>query len=447
MLKKILGITAICTFLFAQSVQAKKLDLDSTIKNSELNKTSTIAVSVRNAQTGEVEYEYNQNKLLHPASVLKLITLPVSLDALTPEYKYETKFALDKNNNLYIKLSADPSLTSNQLKQAIANIPKKELNNLYIDDKVLDRYEWGIGWMWDDETNPRMAKFSPYNLNQNVLNVKVSPTTPKQQAQITPLATGTATVMNMVVTGNKNELFVYRQNSISPNLVYLYGTVSTPQLVKIPIGNPERFFLTNLTNQLKARNISHLPPMLASYPKDAKAFYTIENGITDAIAKILQNSDNFYAETLFKTAAGVKANDQGTFDNSIKMFENYYKKYGLDTRKVILADGSGVSRNNLFSTDWISEALYKIQKDKNFSLIKEKLPAPTTGTMKNRLEPYAQNLKAKTGTLANTSTIAGYLTDKSGEEHILTIFVANFIDEPKKAQELQDKIITEIYNK
>lgn len=431
----------------SQSAFAKKLDLDNTVKGSNLNKAATIAVSVKNAKTGEVEYEYNQDKLLHPASVLKLVTLPVSLDALTPDYKYETKFALDKNNNLYIKLSADPSLNSTQLKQAVISIPKKELNNLYIDDKVLDRYEWGIGWMWDDETNPRMAKVSPYNLNQNILNVKVSPTAPKQQAQITPLAAGTATVMNMVTTGSKNELFVYRQNSISPNIVYLYGTVLTPQLVKIPIGNPERFFLTNLTGQLKARNISHAPAQIAIYPSNAKTFYTIQNSITPFLPKILKDSDNFYAETLFKTAGGVKAKGQGTFDNSLKMFENYYKHLGLDASKVVLADGSGVSRNNLFSTDWISEALFKIQKDKNFALIKENMAYPTTGTMKNRLENYADKFRAKTGTLSNTSTIAGYLTDKNGEEHIVTIFVANFIDEPKSAQDLQDKIITEIYNK
>ncbi len=433
--------------MLTQVAFAKKLDLDSTVKNSNLNKTATIAVSVKNAKTGEVEYEYNQDKLLHPASVLKMITLPVSLDALTPEYVFETKFAVDGNNNLFVKLSADPALTSTQLKQALSSIPQKELNNLYIDDRVLDRYEWGIGWMWDDETNPRMAKISPYNLNQNILNVKVLPTAPKQQAQITSLAVGTATVMNMVTTGSKNELFVYRQNSISPNIVYLYGTVATPQLVKIPIGNPERFFLTNLTGQLKSRNISHIPPQINVYPSDLKPFYTIQNSITDALPKILKESNNFYAETLFKIAGGEKANGQGTFDNSLKMFEDYYKKLGLDVKKVVLADGSGVSRNNLFSADWISEAFYKIQKDKNFALIKDNMAYPTTGTLKNRLVNYSDKFRAKTGTLANTSTIAGYLIDKNGEEHIVAIFVSNFIDAPNAAQELQDKIISEIYNK
>lgn len=446
-MKKLLTITVIAIVFAGQCAFAKKIDLNNTIKNSQLNKTATIAVSVRNAKTGNVEYEYNQNKLLHPASVLKLITLPASLNELTPDYKFQTKFALDKNKNLYIKLSADPSLTSNQLKEAIDSIKCKDLNNIYIDDKVLDRYEWGIGWMWDDETNPRMAKISPYNLNQNILNVKITPTSPKQPAQITPLAVGTATVMNMVTTGSKDEIIVYRQNSISPNAVFLYGTIANPQIVKIPIGNPERFFITNLSNILKTKNISHLQFQLENYPKSATTIYTIQNDLNSLLPKILQDSDNFYSETIFKTAGGVKENQQGTFNNALKMFDTYYKKLGLDTKEIILADGSGVSRNNLFSADWISNALFKIQKDKNFELIKENMAAPTIGTLSNRLPEYKNNLKAKTGTLANNCTIAGYLIDKNGEEHIFTILIANFKEDPNLAKELQDDIIKKIYDK
>lgn len=422
------------------------MDLDSIVKGSSLNNNATIAVSVKNAQTGALEYEYNQNKLLHPASVLKILTLPAALDTLTPEYQYETKFAIDKNDNLYIKLSADPSLTSTQLKTAINKLPRKDINNIYIDDSVLDRYEWGVGWMWDDETNPRMAKISPYNLNHNILNVQITPGEPKQPAKITPLAQGTATVINMVTTGSKDEIIVYRQNSISPNVVYLYGTINTPKTVRIPIGNPERFFLTNLSNLLKSRNMPVAPIQTAPYPASGPTIYTIKNGITEIIPKILKDSDNFYAETLFKTAGGVKAKSQGNLVNSVKMFEQYYKHLGLDTGKIIIADGSGVSRNNLFSADWISEALYKIQKDKNFSLIKENMAQPGSGTMKNRLL-NCENFKAKTGSLSNISTIAGYLTDKNGEEHVITILISNFNTDPKNVRELQDKIITEVYSK
>jgi len=303
-LKKLSVILAICLAFSAQNAFAKKINLDNIIKASKLDETATVAVSVRNAQTGDVEYQYNQNKLVHPASTLKILTLPVALKVLTPDYKYKTKFAYD-NKKLYIKLSGDPNLTSLQLKHAISSVPRETLDGIFIDDKALDRFEWGIGWMWDDDTNPKMAKISPYNLNQNILNVKVSPTTLNQPATVSSLATGTATIINMVTTGNKDNITVFRQNSISPNIVYLYGTINKETTVKIPIGNPERFFITNIMNLLRARNIGSQMPQLASYP-DNKTIYTISNGITDILPKILQDSENFYAETLFKTAGAEK---------------------------------------------------------------------------------------------------------------------------------------------
>lgn len=446
-MKKSSIIVALCISILGQICFAKKMDLDNVIKFSELDKTATIAVSVKNAKTGLNEYEYNGNKLLHPASVLKVLTLAAALDTLGTDYKYETNIGIDENNNAYIKLSGDPSLTINQLKEAVNKLPKKDINNIYIDDKALDRYEWGIGWMWDDETNPRMAKISPYNLNQNILNVQISPTAPKQQAKITPLEQGAATIINMINTGEKNTISIFRQNSISPNVVYLYGTVKTPQIIKIPIGNPERYFLTNLSLLLKGRNISHCPTTLNSYNKNIQTLHTISNDITTYYAEILQNSNNFYAETLFKTAGAIKENGQGTFLNSLKMFESYYKKHGLNIEEIVLADGSGVSRNNLFSANWISEALFKIQKDKNFNIIKESLAQPEIGTLSGRLPELKNNFYGKTGSLANISTIAGYLTDKNGEEHIVTILISNFTGSNEKAIKLQDKIINEIYNK
>ncbi len=431
--------------LTTQGAIAKKADLEGIVTSSTLNKNATIAVSVKNAKTGAAEYEYNQDKLLHPASVLKIVTLPASLDTLTPGYVYETKLGLDKDKNMHIKLSGDPLLSGEQLKYAVRAVPEKELNNIFIDDKVFDRYEWGIGWMWDDETNPRMAKVSPYNFKQNLLNIKVLPTTPNAQAKVFPDNVGAASIVNMVTTGTKNELVTYRQNSMSPNILYVYGTVAAPQTLSVPVGNPERNFIINLDYHLKAKNITHMPESLGAYPADLKEFYSIKNSIGTLIPEILQNSNNFYAETLFKTAGAINAKAQGTFANSEKMFKDYYKKSGLNPDKIILADASGVSRNNLFSADWISEALYKIQKDKNFELIKTNMARPGEGTMKNRLPELAENLSAKTGTLSNISTIAGYVTDKNGEEHIFTIMVENFCQNPQEALNLQDKIITEIY--
>ena len=55
-------------------------NLDSIIKKSNLDKTSTIAVSVKDAKTGKTIYEYNENKLMNPASVQKIFTMKAAYE-------------------------------------------------------------------------------------------------------------------------------------------------------------------------------------------------------------------------------------------------------------------------------------------------------------------------------------------------------------------------------
>ena len=66
-MNKIKIISLVLMFVLSlNSAQAKKIKLDDLIKKSGLDKTGTVAVSVRDAKSGAVEYEYNQDKLLHP---------------------------------------------------------------------------------------------------------------------------------------------------------------------------------------------------------------------------------------------------------------------------------------------------------------------------------------------------------------------------------------------
>ena len=62
--------------LIALSVNsAFSAGMDSIIKKSSLDKTSTIAVSVKDAKSGRTIYQYNEHKLMNPASVLKIFTM------------------------------------------------------------------------------------------------------------------------------------------------------------------------------------------------------------------------------------------------------------------------------------------------------------------------------------------------------------------------------------
>lgn len=70
----------------------------------------------------------------------------------------------------------------------------------------------------------------------------------------------------------------------------------------------------------------------------------IEHPIEDMLPLILRNSNNFVAETLFKSAGAKWANSQGSIKNSLGMLSAYFDKNGLNSDDIKIVDGSGVSK-------------------------------------------------------------------------------------------------------
>ena len=161
-----------------------------------------------------------------------------------------------------------------------------------------------------------------------------------------------------------------------------------------------------------------------------------------AVDDILKNSNNLVAETLFKLAGRKYSNiPTGTEDGGIKMFDDYCKRNGLDDSKYRIADGSGVSKEDFVTADFVTDFL-KLNKD---NPLVQKLPSPGEGTLSDRLIPIKNSLKAKTGTHNDISALAGYLTSKSGNKYVFCIINNDpkFSESDKKG--LEDYIIREAY--
>ena len=139
------------------------------ILGTDLDKETTVSVSVKDIQSGKTVYDRYDKKLLHPASSLKIFTLWASIDTLGSNYSFDTKILKDSQNNIYIKLGADPMLKYSDLRQLVrlANIDK--INKIYIDDTIIDNTPYPTGWLTDDFQE--MAMISPYTLNQNRVSV------------------------------------------------------------------------------------------------------------------------------------------------------------------------------------------------------------------------------------------------------------------------------------
>lgn len=434
---------------FAKNI-IKENKFDSLIKASNFNKTSTIAVSVKEVGSGNVVYEYNQDKLLNPASTLKMFTTPAALNSLGNDYCFKTQLYVDKNNNLYVKLGADPLLTSLELKHLVRNLKiqnRKKLNNIYIDDSIIDNVDWGTGWMWDDETNPFMPKFSAYNLDDNLFKINVSKDESGSFSKIIVQGVYPVAVFNHVNVSTASNVVANRYDWQSPDIIDLKGTVNAPVVVSLPISNMKRYFSYKLSEYLTNDNIKYKNENFISsiVPKDAKLIAEVSHSITSAVPLILKNSNNKASETLCKLAAAKSTDATGTNDATIKMINDFYKSNNLGTENIVFADASGVSRNDLISVNWMSSALNKIYELPSFEFIQNNMAQPGEGTLSNRLFDLRGNVWLKTGSISSASGLTGYVKAKNNKIYSVAILIQNFKQPQVEAKQLEDSIIKLIY--
>jgi D-alanyl-D-alanine carboxypeptidase/D-alanyl-D-alanine-endopeptidase (penicillin-binding protein 4) len=450
-MKKILAILFILT-LFINKVHAKSFynPISSAIKKADISKSALIAVSFKEITTGKKAFELNPNVPMSPASIQKIITLLPSLDILGKDYEFKTQLYKNNKNEVYLKLGADPYLISKELREMIRNFDKYKLNSpkaFYIDDSILDANEWGEGWQWDDDLNPLITKFGAYNLDRNLITVNISPTQFGAPAEMSTSVFYPTSFMNNVKTGNINDIKLERKNYISPDIINADGVISKEMNIEIPINYPRRYFILRLEEILRKQKISYYGNFnRLKLPKTIYMIAEVKHPLSSAVDDILKNSNNMMAETVFKLAGGKYKNNTGSQEAAIEMLNEYYKKLGINTENIKIVDGSGVSKNNLISADFMTDVLLKEAQNKDFNYIKQYMPTPGEGTLMNRMLYFKDNLNAKTGTLSNISSIAGYLTTKSGKNYAFCIMVNDSKSKSADKKSFEEYVLREAFS-
>lgn len=429
--------------IFAMGANAKsvKSDFSSVLKNSDVD-MELISISIKEASTGKSIYSVNDKILMSPASVQKILTTPVIVETLGNDYKFSTELYSREDGVYLLKLGADPYLKTSDLKQLLAPV-KVESKKIYIDDSVLDSKTWGEGWQWDDDMNVLMPKFGAYNLDKNLIKLTIMPPEKGQFATIINPSKYPLVFFNNITKGEKTKLDIHRDSSISDNTIVLAGTVARPTTIYIPVNNIKKYFELQAKNTLENKKVYLKSGFSSNKMKDTdKQEAIVTHDIEVAINDILKNSNNMVSETLFKLAGAKYCGfETGTDSSGVKMFNDYCIKHKIDNSRIRITDGSGVSKNNLVSTNFVTEFLLAT---KNNEIMKQ-LPTAGEGTLTHRLLPLKNNIHAKTGTLSDISSIAGYLTSKSGKNYVFCIINNDMKLSPSDKKALEDYIIREAY--
>ena len=434
-----------------------KTQIDALLADS-LFPPSNVGIRIVSLTRGEHLYSLNDNMLFNPASNEKLLTTATALMNLGTSYGFSTAvFADTLRHRVILKGYGDP-LTSTADLDSLARRVAPYLSwtapwRVAVDVSFFDDLSWGAGWNWDEEPAAYGMFISPVTLNNNTINVRVLPS-PKAgtppliridppTSYVTLENTATTVVDSPTVPLEISRKWRERSNTITvAGQIRLGGRARTEQL---SLWKPELYAGSVFAERLQACGI----PVAGTVTVDTVTSAMIEteryvHGIDTVLTFLNKVSDNLSAECVLKTIAAEKLGIPGSAVAGITRVHAYLSECGVDTNRISVADGSGLSRYNLTSAATIVRLLERVYRDnQSFPLLYHALPiAGVDGTIGSRMKgtPAAGNLRAKTGSLSAVSALSGYVQTLDGEMLAFSILMQNYPGATRPYRMVQDAI-------
>lgn len=143
------------------------------------------------------------------------------------------------------------------------------------------------------------------------------------------------------------------------------------------------------------------------------------------LMKMMKESDNLYAESMFFQIAASTGNRPASARSARSVINKLIRKVGLNPSDYKVADGSGLSLYNYVSAELeVALLRYAFRNDNIYLHLYPSLPiAGEDGTLKKRMKGTfaAGNVHAKTGTVTCVTSLAGYCTAANGHKLAFSI--------------------------
>ena len=485
-LLKILLFFAIVATLKSAVAQG---ELQSAVKNLHQStefQHAGISFLAINAETGEKIVEQNPLLGLPPASTAKLFSTAAAIEILGPDYRPKTRIYIDGSvspdsvlhGNIWIRGGGDMTLGSRFFTQqghekdflkswvdSITSAGIKQINGKIIADGSEFGYA-GVpdGWSWVDIGNYYGAGPSGICLFDNTIryNFKTGATagSPTTLINYFPEIPG-LTFHNYIQSTNVNDDNSYIYGGPFSN--DRFGTGSLPlnrtnYSVKGSMPDPEFQLAYEFEKALKnvgidvkggavgARSLTN--HTIVNYSKTFKLLFTHRGQKLIDIARLTNmKSINLFAEGLV-CLIGYEKNGNGSTESGIKEIEKYWSTR-INTKGLILKDGSGLSRSNGISASHFCELLKYMNTSKFKDAFNSTLPvAGKSGTLNSlcRNQAGQGRVSAKSGTMSKIKSYSGYVQSSTGKKIAFAIILTNFSGSSSNATTKIESILNQLAN-
>ena len=422
--------------------------------NSELE--ATMGISVVSLRTGKTIYELNSEKLLMPASNIKLFTCAAALNFLGRDFSFFTN-VLKQDENAILQGGGDPDLTIKDLDSLAYAVSKKIdiIDTLFLDDTFLDSVYFGNGWMWDEGPWWYAAPVGALSVNDNCVDFYVQPGKKGQNAIINYFPnTSYISFQNQSLTVNKKtnlkKLKIDRDWSARKNDFSVNGEIFYKKEIdtlRRNIHDPTMFTGVLFKEMLEkyGLKVNYVMKKEVNSKVDTLAMHE-SLPLIESASNLMNESDNLTAELFIKTI-GRHNITQGNWKGGLDGVKSLLASSALiDTSQLRIADGSGVSRYNLTSAKQLTSFLVWVYKSQYKNDFISTLPGggKRNGTLERRLKTEGKYVKAKTGGLSGVSNLSGYVFSPHYGPVAFSLLMSGYRGSSQPYRELQDAIIEDL---
>lgn len=314
---------------------------------------------------------------LVPASILKILTASVALEELGPDFRFATVFRCTPEGDLLVSGQGDPHLVSEELARIGQNLRSRGLRR--VRHLLLDNGYFEPGLVLHG-TRKSLNPYDAYNgalcVNFNTVYVRVDRaghvTSAEPQTPLTDLAIRAARESG--VTGK-----VRINLAQSPARCLRYAG----ELLKAFLEQAG----VSVTGEVKRADQD--PELLPEFYVHRSQWTLLE-----LLEKMFQYSNNFMANQIFLTLGASRFGLPATPEKARNAVGAFLKDLGVNDLHV--EEGSGLSRRTRVTARQMMQVLRRFQPHRH-------------------LLPCEGRVYAKTGTLHDVRSLAGYLMSQEGE--------------------------------
>uniref|UniRef100_A0A7C4RTH8 D-alanyl-D-alanine carboxypeptidase n=1 Tax=Desulfatirhabdium butyrativorans TaxID=340467 RepID=A0A7C4RTH8_9BACT len=312
---------------------------------------------------------------LVPASVIKLLTVLAAFHALGPDYRFRTEWYLNPAGDVIVKGYGDPFLTSEAIREMAVEIARIRRHfrhlvvdgSFFADDIVIDGIE--------PNTEPYNAPVAALSVNFNTVafqrTAKGAPVSQDPDLPLVPFAlqkirTCRISSGRITVAHDSREALQYAGEALRA-VCRKAGIHFSGNILRAPVDRTR-------------------DKLLLSY----RSRWTLE----EMAARLLEFSSNFIANQIFLTMGAEAFGAPASLEKGRRVVEEYLRTT-LPGAKIVVVEGSGISRSNRICATDMDAILVRFQ--------------PFRHLMRHREGEWF-----KTGTMNGIRNRTGFLEDADG---------------------------------